>query len=55
MSEYWRPPLLIGTTVEPYGKIQGYRTADGERYYFLAAEDGSVAFMPALVIERTEK
>lgn len=52
---YWRPPLPIGRVVEPYGKIKGYRTADGERYYFLQAEDGAVAYIPADVIERIAK
>ena len=41
-------------TVTPHGTVQGYRF-DGERYYFLIDEDGTVSYMPAIAIETPTK
>lgn len=46
-----RPPLRIGTVVEPYGKIGAILFLSGERYYHLIDDDGCVSMMPAEMIE----
>ncbi len=50
-NESYKPPLEIGLTVSPYGKIAAIMLTGGERYYFLIDEVGTVSMMPASVIE----
>lgn len=44
--------LLIGTEVKPYGIIKAVGWTGGERYYWFEDKHGSVAMMPAYVIEK---
>ena len=43
---------LLGTVVQPYGKIGAVLFLSGERYYHLIDEHGNVAMMPAQMIEQ---
>jgi hypothetical protein len=44
--------LLIGTEVKPYGIIKAVGWTGGERYYWFEDKHGSVAMMPAYIIEK---
>ncbi len=48
----WKPkPIVkIGTETE-FGTVEGMRTQDGERFYFIKDAQGTVSLMPASVIE----
>ena len=48
-----RPPIPLGTIVEPYGKVAQVGWV-GERYYWLIDEEGTIAMMPADVIEQDD-
>lgn len=41
----------IGEAVNPYGTVEAVSMIDGERYYFLRDGHGTVAMIPADVIE----
>lgn len=45
-------PLMLGTEVKPYGKIGAIGSIQGERYYWFENDDGSVAMMPATIVEK---
>lgn len=44
-------PLIPGTTVKPYGRIEAVSFRDGERYYMLLDGPRNVSLMPAGMIE----
>jgi hypothetical protein len=49
-GEALQPPLPLGMTVKPWGKIAAIASLKGERYYFF---DGKgVAMIPAFVVEQ---
>lgn len=45
------PPLLIDTPVPGYGKVSAVGFTLGERYYWITDRAGSVAMLPASVVE----
>jgi hypothetical protein len=49
MSEISKP-LPLGTQTQ-WGKIGAVGYIQGERYYWMIDEDGSVSMMPAFVVE----
>lgn len=44
-------PVPFGTKTV-WGKVQAVGITGGERYYWVVAQDGSVAMMPAFVVEK---
>lgn len=45
-----KPPLPLGTKTE-WGEIEAIGSLSGERYYWMAHEDGGVAMIPAFIVE----
>lgn len=46
-----KPPLDLGTVVEPYGKLAAVALITGERVYFFVDKHGTVSMMPATSID----
>jgi len=47
--------LTLGDTVKPYGKVVAVGKIEGEEYYWFIDKHGSVAMIPAIVVEKEAK
>lgn len=46
-----KPPLPLGTEINPHGKISGIHSRGGERSYFFVNKKGAVSLIPAELVE----
>lgn len=48
-------PLMLGTNVNPWGKIGMVGVTGGERYYWLTDDRGMVSMIPADMVENAAR
>lgn len=49
------PEIGIGAEIDPWGKVVGMHSKDGERSYFFESEDGVISLIPSELLNTEEK